>query len=160
MKREKLLLILLACSIVLFVQVDNPLKGYVMSKLTRGYRNKNAGNLRDFGIKWQGLIGSDSDGFCIFDTVENGARAASKDVKGDIERKGQNTVRKLIESYAPPSENNTEAYISVVSKALGISDSSPLNWSLHKIPLMLAIFKHENGYILDAEKLEKGIMLA
>jgi hypothetical protein len=66
----------------------------------------------------------------------------------------------LIYVYAPPSENNTEAYINAVASKVGISPDAKLNWEAHKIPLMLAIFKHENGYLLDLEKLEKGINLA
>ena len=133
-----------------------------MSKLTIGYRQNNPGNLRHYPVNnWQGLVLPLQTGaFARFDTLENGARAASKDVKGDIERRGQNTVRRLLEAYAPKIENNTEAYIKTVAGALGISDQAPLSWPLHGERLMMAIFKHENGYIIEPEKLKRGIALA
>lgn len=156
--------------VILMATVKNPVREAILSKLSRGYRNKNPGNLRDFDIPWQGLIGNESGpgSFCVFDSIENGARAAAKDVKGDIAgrpgRPGRpplGTISKLIAAYAPGADNNNvAAYVAAVAGAVGIGPDAPLSWSLHKRPLMLAIFKHENGYLLDLEKLEAGIDLA
>lgn len=116
---------------------------------TRGERNNNPGNIRyDSRWTWQGQTGKDKDGYLLFDTVENGIRAIGKDLLSKFSR-GLNTVRKIIEVYAPSFENNTEAYISAVSKSLGVDDNSVID--LYKAGTMqtfiTAIIKHENGRV-------------
>lgn len=116
---------------------------------TRGERNNNPGNIRfDSRWTWQGQIGKDKDGYLLFDTVENGIRAIGKDLLSKFSR-GLNTVRKIIEVYAPSFENNTEAYISAVSRSLGVEDSAVID--LYKTGTMqafiTAIIKHENGRV-------------
>jgi hypothetical protein len=90
------------------------------SNLPRGLRNNNPGNLRYTpSIKWVGQTGSDG-AFSIFSNLAYGIRAYGMDLRNDI-KKGKNTIDKLIYEFAPPSENNTEAYINNVSKISGIS---------------------------------------
>lgn len=48
------------------------------------------------------------------------------DITGDIVNDGRNTITKLVNSYAPPSENNTAAYISAVSNYTGIPANATL----------------------------------
>ena len=115
-----------------------------MTGTARGFRNNNPGNIR-FSTKnnWQGQIGKDKDGFVIFDTPLNGLRASAKLIKNKL-NKGQSTIAALIESWAPPNENNTPAYVAAVAKALGVSSSASLN-ATHIPGLLNAIIKHENG---------------
>lgn len=89
------------------------------SGLPLGLRNNNPGNLRfNASIKWKGQTGQNK-GFSVFSNILFGIRAYGMDLRSDI-KKGKNTLEKLIYEYAPPSENNTEAYIDRVSKSTGI----------------------------------------
>jgi len=90
---------------------------------TLGIRNNNPGNLRS-GINWKGAIGANK-GFTVFDTVEHGIRAMATDIRTKI-NKGQNTLTKYITIYAPPSENDTTAYINRVSDSTGFAPNEKL----------------------------------
>lgn len=129
----------------------------------RGIRNNNPGNLVKTNDAWKGKVphtqNTDSR-FEQFIAPEWGIRAMFIDIKGDITKKGQNTIRKLITSYAPQFENNTAAYIAVVSKAIGKSPDSQLTANDY-LPLIKAIIKHENGIQpYSDEIIKKGIALA
>lgn len=122
-----------------------------MSNLSRGIRNKNPGNLVVTNIAWQGKIplskNTDSGKkFEQFETMEHGIRAMFKDLVNDI-NKGKNTVRKLINEYAPPSENNTSQYIKDVCSSIGVTADQKITSVNQKFLLMLgkAIIKKENG---------------
>lgn len=93
-----------------------------VSKLNKpvGVRNHNPGNLRYIANDpWDGQVGNDS-GYGIYDTDARGLRAMAKQIAKHVRRGGKDTVRKLIETYAPPHENPTEAYIRNVAGALGL----------------------------------------
>lgn len=117
--------------------------------MTRGERNRNPGNLRDAGIPWLGLIGRDDKGFCIFDLASNGIRALAKDVLHDFRKDGKRTVSALISEYAPAVENDTNAYMLAVAKALsvGVHDVIDLNDPDRLISMTKAIIHHENGRV-------------
>lgn len=84
-----------------------------------GLRNNNPGNLRfSPSIDWKGQIGSNK-GFAVFKDVQHGIRAYAINIRTAI-RRGNDTLNKLIPIYAPPSENNTNAYISSVEALTGI----------------------------------------
>jgi len=92
--------------------------------LPLGLRNNNPGNLRPLssGVKWMGEIEPDTtNNFSRFSDIAYGLRAMITDITGDIVNDGNNTLRKLITAYAPPSENNTSAYISTVSTKTGLA---------------------------------------
>jgi len=113
----------------------------------RGLRNNNAGNLVLTNIKWKGKIPNEqnTDGkFEQFTKPEWGLRAMFHDLRGDIEKDGLNTIRKLIYSYAPPNENLTEKYIESVVKQTGLSADAKITQGFY-LPLMKEIMKHENG---------------
>lgn len=80
---------------------------------TIALRNNNPCNIR-YSSKndWKGQIGSDK-GFCVFANMSYGYRAAMKLVQSYI-KKGYDTVGDIISRWAPPSENDTKAYISNV----------------------------------------------
>lgn len=128
--------------------------------LPRGIRNNNPGNLIKTNIGWQGKVpnGDNTDGkFEQFINVKYGIRAMLRDILNDIS-KGKNTVQKLIWEYAPPSENNTQNYISQVAKALGISSDSIIKTVNADFLLNIAkiIIRVENGavamqYITDED---------
>lgn len=109
----------------------------------RGIRNNNPGNLRP-GDNWQGMTGT-SDNFIVFKDMIYGCRALCTDLSNKY-YKGLNTVTKIIEKYAPPSENNTVAYINAVSNALGVGQNETLVWSKELLmKFARAVIMHECG---------------
>lgn len=126
----------------------------MMGQLSRGIRNKNPGNLVLTSIAWQGKIPTkqNTDGkFEQFTSMEYGIRAMFKDLVNDI-NKGKNTVRKLINEYAPPSENNTKKYIDDVCQSIGVMPDDVIKSINQSFLLKLgkAIIRKENG--ADASK--------
>lgn len=81
--------------------------------LPRGYRNNNPLNIRySFANAWKGKVLPNTDGaFEQFRDMAYGYRAALYLLRKYITKYGCNTVRKIISKWAPPTENNTEAYI-------------------------------------------------
>lgn len=117
--------------------------------MTRGIRNNNPGNIdHNPANKWQGQLPHDptiESRFCRFESPEYGIRALMK-LLCNYHKGGHNSVSKIINRYAPSSENNTTAYISGVAKALNVDQFEKIN--LNKptlIALAKAIIRHENG---------------
>lgn len=106
-----------------------------------GARNNNPGNLRFAHQK--GAVGADAKGFAIFRTWQEGVDAARSQIALDASR-GLTSVSSIIRSWAPPNENNTEAYIADVSKRLGVQSGDALNASQFAA-LANAIFIHEGS---------------
>jgi hypothetical protein len=92
--------------------------------LPLGLRNNNPGNLRP-GEPWKGMIGT-NQGFVVFQDIAYGIRAMATDIGNDIRLDGLNTLTKLISEYAPPSENDTQAYISKMVAYTGFGPNQVL----------------------------------
>lgn len=94
------------------------------SNMPNGMRRNNPGNLRPLNGKelWEGEIrpGGKRPAFSIFQNMAYGLRGMITDVTGKIVNKKLNTLRKLINVYAPPFENNTRIYIDTVARATGL----------------------------------------
>lgn len=113
----------------------------------RGIRNNNPGNLVITNDKWLGKvpIEKNTDGkFEQFVEPKYGLRAMFIDVRGDVEKRGQNTIRKLITAYAPPGENNTAAYINSMVYQVGIGADTKIQ-PVNYMNIMKAIIQQENG---------------
>lgn len=77
---------------------------------TLGIRNNNPLNIRYSPMnKWLGQTGCNR-GFCTFEKMEYGWRAAFVLLRNYI-RRGLCTPRQIISNWAPACENDTEAYI-------------------------------------------------
>lgn len=117
---------------------------------TIGWKQNNLGNLRGEGINWRGKTGFEN-GFSVFATKAHGVRAIFADLNAKI-KKGVNTISKIMEMYAPRSENNTEKYIQFVAQKTGIARGAVLNFSmLDKI--VRAIILYEIGYNIGLDEL-------
>lgn len=111
---------------------------------TRGFRNRNPGNIRNNpAFTWNGQVGVDDAGFVIFDCFDNGVRAIGR-VLDSYKNRGLVTVRDIISTYAPPVENNTESYIDSVASALELPADMPVP-EFERGNLVSAIIHHENG---------------
>lgn len=134
------------------------------SNLSRGVRNNNPLNLRITPIKWGGEINGNDNDFETFATTWQGVRAGVLDITNDIS-KGKNTIEKLINQFAPPTENNTKSYIDTVSKVVGISPTTKIKKDDYALFLKLipAMIRVENGTSANAvttEDILKGIQEA
>jgi hypothetical protein len=94
----------------------------------RNIRNNNPLNIRRSKDKWQGLDAKQSDSsFFKFESMEMGWRAAFVILTKTYYHKYRLfTIRKIISRWAPPAENDTEAYIKKVSDLTGIDPDEPL----------------------------------
>jgi hypothetical protein len=127
--------------------------------LPRGIRNNNPGNLVKTSIPWQGKVPHSQNNdsrFEQFVSMAYGVRAMMLDVINDI-NKGLNTIQKLVYEYAPPHENDTQAYINSVVKQSGIGKEDlliPVKDTMQK--LIMAKIKHENGMGITPEQFEEA----
>ena len=148
-------------------------------KEPRGIRNNNPLNIRLSKDKWQGQINPSGNAnvndnnsslkgeavFCVFSSMEYGWRAAFVILCRTYYGKyGLKTIRGIVTRWAPPKENNTEAYIRHVSDYTGIGpdrdlgdpQTHPTQWLL--IGYAMAVV--ENGKALPAVAMLKGFALA
>ena len=126
--------------------------------IARGIRNNNPLNIR-VGNNWQGERKPNTDGaFEQFQTMQYGYRAAFKLLKTYMGKYRCHTIRQIIHKWAPPRENDTNAY---VRRVAGISKLNPdviiAFW--HKqtmIDLAYAMTIVENGVAVEKEIIEQG----
>lgn len=81
----------------------------------RAIRNNNPGNIIYSVSEWQGLTGKDFKGFCIFDTPENGMRAALLLLLNYWRFHNCRNVTAIISRWCPPSGGDTKEYIRFVA---------------------------------------------
>ena len=127
-----------------------------------GVRNNNPGNLRDSGIDWQGRVGSNK-GFTTFSSVEYGIRALAKDLTSKNKR-GLDTLAKYIPVYAPPSENNTNAYLQYMVNATGFQPNQKLSINADTLfKLVKAHIGIENGNsasLIPTDSIRQGVLMS
>ena len=115
-------------------------------KLPRVIRNKNPGNIK-LGTDWDGLADEQSDPvFCIFSEAVWGIRALMRILLTYRFTHNRKNIDSIIKRWAPPSENDTDAYIVFVSKKMGIEPMDMIDNSIEAyLPLVKAIIQMENG---------------
>jgi hypothetical protein len=97
----------------------------------RGIRNNNPLNIRHSADQWQGVRQEQTDkSFVQFKSMAYGYRAAWKTLQSYYNRFCQQskpfTVRNIIHRWAPPNENDTQAYIRTVVQLSGIGEEENL----------------------------------
>lgn len=121
-----------------------------MKKVTRGVRNNNPFNIIVTGDRWQGqLKPMPNDKFVRFRSIDYGIRAGINLLRTYI-IKGYDTPRKIVFRYAPPSENESSAYLNYVLQEVstGADDKIRLS-SLQFYELCHAICMYESKYDLS-----------
>lgn len=118
-------------------------------------RNNNPLNIRRGKTPWVGevqyieRVATDKSGnecktreydssFCQFSELKYGWRAAFYILRKYIEKYGYNTIEKIINRWAPPSENNTVNYIATVCRYAGISRIDVVDFSNYHVMLGIA----------------------
>lgn len=127
----------------------------------RGLRNCNPGNLR-IGQPWQGQVEGEDKSFCTFQSAEYGIRALCKLLLTYYRKYELNTVKDIINRYAPASENDSEGYQHHVAACLDVGVNQCINVEDRAVmrALLVAIIKHENGSCPYDAEIDKGMELA
>lgn len=130
--------------------------------LPLGLRNNNPGNLRP-GIAWQGVTG-ENGGFLVFENIAMGIRALATDVGNDIRMDGSNTLISLVYEYAPPSENDTQRYLSRMVALTGFQADQVIPVSAYNLAKLIRGFitvevgDSYTGLVTDAD-IQEGLSL-
>lgn len=121
----------------------------------RAVRNNNPGNIR-VGTPWQGLMPrtqmspeqAAETAFCVFLTPVWGFRAMAEIFKNYYRHDGVKTIREAIHRWAPPTENNTDAYVEAVCDYTAVAPDAPFPFvgdPQHLAALLKAVSMHEAG---------------
>lgn len=130
--------------------------------ISRGIRNNNPLNIR-IGNNWWGEVDTPTDPqFEQFKKMEFGIRAAFIILRRYIEKYGRNTIRLIVESWAPSSENDTKAYIAFVSQKSGIEADTVIKYDdkATMIKVVEAMITMENGHSIENAYVERGYDIA
>jgi hypothetical protein len=124
-------------------------------KPPRNVRACNPGNIRERAgdrTQWVGERAADDDpAFEEFETPVFGFRALVVTLRNYRRLYGLKTIRGLIARWAPPSENDTEAYIAFVARAFQLDANVEIDLDNRSnlICLAFAIARKEGGYRPD-----------
>lgn len=111
-----------------------------------GIRNNNPGNIRASQTKWMGEMIVEG-AFERFETPVMGLRALMRLLLIYYRRYELDSIRSIVNRWAPPNENDTGAYqVSVTeTTGYGVDDRLCLDDENVLILLAKAIVRHENG---------------
>lgn len=130
------------------------------AKQPRGVRNKNPLNIRK-GSQWLGLAAQQDTEFCTFIDVKWGVRAAVKILRS-YARRGIHTVGEIIQTWAPPIENNTNRYIQLVCSRTGFLPTHTINVfdENEVVALLLAMAYVECSTVFNEKDFRQGFNLS
>lgn len=130
----------------------------------RGIRNNNPFNLERTNDPWQGLAPVQTDDrFFQFISAPYGIRNGMRTLITYQDRYGLDTVREIINRFAPPVENDTGAYVESVAGRVGVGPDDPIKTHDGATMLALAdaIIRHENGVNpYDDATMRKALVMA
>lgn len=135
---------------------------YPVATDKRGFRNNNWLNIRISNNNWQGKRANNTDEeFEQFETPELGIRAATRNIRTYGQR-GLQTVKDIISTWAPASENNTASYIQNVASRMGVDPNQTLdlNDTDTMVKLISAMTISENGRAGDESIIRRGVEMA
>lgn len=102
------------------------------------------------GNHWKGQVGN-TKGFCDFASIDFGVRAAAYLLVRSYRSKGITTYSKIIERFAPPSENNTASYVEFVCKNLHVFPFDTLSCVSNYVGILRYMAKYETGTDLSGD---------
>ena len=127
--------------------------------MSRGLKNNNPGNIRRSKTRYVGEISPSTDAeFKQFESIAYGYRAMFVLLDSYRRRYSLNTIRQMINRYAPPTENFTEGYIRFVAQRTGIRPDEVLDTRSARdmVPIVMAMSEIENGVKAVAADVEAG----
>jgi len=128
---------------------------------TRGLRNNNPLNIRHNGDTFQGEIRPSRDSaFKQFSTPAYGYRAAFVTLATYLGQ-GRNTIEKIVRSWAPQVENDTDGYIAAVEKYSGVKRDKVLTAQSGEdyVKIVMAMSRVENGVMASGTDVRAGLDL-
>ncbi len=126
---------------------------------SRGIRNSNPGNIRLSDTRFKGEVQPSQDSaFKQFCSLEWGYRAMFVVLNTYAQKYRLRTIRQMISRWAPPSENNTDAYVASVSNEAMLDADTRIDTlqSQAMIPLVAAMSRVECGEKADWRSVERG----
>jgi hypothetical protein len=129
---------------------------------SRGLNNNNPLNIVQNRDTFQGEITPSTDKrFKQFSTAAYGYRAAFATLGTYLIRDKKNTIDKIIQSWAPPVENDTVNYVSLVEKWSGVNKNKVLTAKSGDdyIKIVAAMSRVENGVAAVMTDVEAGFEL-
>ena len=139
--------------------------------MSRGIRNFNPGNIKDFGIPWNGMMAYDDrdtaqkqeSTFVVFRAPWWGIRATAIIIRNYQRRHGLKTIAEIINRWAPASDNNPVSdYAAFVAARVG----TPSNYEIDAEDfstmraIVQAIVSFENGLDPYTWEYNTGLILA
>ncbi len=126
---------------------------------SRGLRNNNPGNIRISPTRYRGEVQPSRDrAFKQFETMAWGYRAMFMLLQTYRKKYGLNTLRGIINRYAPPCENDTGAYVASVVRWSGVGADAaiPAADKNTMVSIVAAMSRVENGIPAVLADVEKG----
>lgn len=132
--------------------------------IPRGIHNKNPCNIeRSWQFEWYGEIrpghpkwneAALEERFCVFEEPVYGLRAAMKNLVTYNQRRNIKTLRQAINRWAPPHENNAEAYLNHVARHSDIKPDDEWDFTRREfmIPVLRAMVIMECGWPSEEDK--------
>jgi hypothetical protein len=130
-----------------------------MTKMSRGLRNNNPGNIRLGSARFLGEKEQSSDSaFRQFKSIEWGYRAMFVLLRTYVVRHKCCTLRQIINRYAPPVENHTNSYIRRVADATHLSPDEPVSITdgAMMMAIVAAMSEVENGVKANMADVKRG----
>jgi len=132
--------------------------------MSRGYRNNNPSNIKKNNIEWEGLSDvQDDDVFYKFTDIVYGIRAFFVILFNYNKLYKLDTIRKILNRFAPSCENPTSNYVDFVCDKVGIGADEIFDFTNkdNMLKLAQAIFTFENGEAYnDIDSLKRGLSMA
>lgn len=133
----------------------------IKKPIPRGLRNNNPLNIR-IGNTWLGERPNPTDTqFEEFVSIDYGLRAAFLILRRYIRRYRRNTIQKIIESWAPASENATQIYIDFVATHAKIDAATEVDFADRDTMcnIVAAMAHYECGQPIDFDVIVKAYNL-
>lgn len=127
--------------------------------MTRGYRNNNPLNIRHSGDLFKGEVRPIADkAFKTFESMAYGYRAAFKMLDTYRRKYGCRVLADFIRRWAPPTENDTAAYIRTVSRRAQLAADAVVDTraEMQMRSIVAAMSFVENGVEPDEEQVRVG----
>lgn len=126
--------------------------------IPRGIRNNNPLNIRK-GDNWLGLSKQQTDpSFCQFDSMTFGLRAGLIIIRKYMMKYNLHSIHAIVSRWAPPSENDTNAYVKSVSSMMKMHALQTFDFSDRGriVALISAMCKVETGITIDHNLIESA----
>lgn len=129
-----------------------------MNDLPRGLRNRNPGNIRRSTVRYKGETEGCDTAFKTFRSMAWGYRAMFVLLHTYRVRYRIATLHGMIARWAPPSENDTGAYLRTVARQSGIDPDAAIDTrDRPTMTRIVAAMSHvENGTAAHEEEVTEG----